>query len=400
MVHARTLDPAEYRVLAAVRQAGPLSRSELGAQLGYSRAAIRGVVNDLLAREIIEERELGESQGGRRPRTYGPNGSLGFVAGVDVGATSLDLALADFDGTILERLDEPADVREEPELMLGHVADLIEQLLARQNGRPEQLLAIGIGVPGPVKFDEGVLVAPPLMPAWEAFPIKAFMRRRFAAANIAVDNDVNVMAIGEAWAGAGRGIDNFIFLKIGTGIGSGIICQGNIYRGQDGAAGDVGHICIDYNGPMCHCGNLGCLEIMAAGPAIAERGREAALSGESEFLAEAMAANDGLMTAETVGDAAKAGDRAANEIVKTSGRMIGGMLAGLVNFFNPQLILIGGGVSNIGIRLLSAIRQAVLRRSTALSTRHLRIEFSPLGADAGVTGAIWLALEHAFAVET
>lgn len=399
-LQSRTLDRAEYRVLAAIRQSGPMSRSSLGEQLGYSRANITAVLNHLLALNIIEERELGESQGGRRPRTYGLNGTLGFVVGVDIGATSIDLALADFDGTILERLEEPADVRDEPELLLGRVADLIEALLNGQNGRPEQVLAIGIGVPGPVQFDEGVLIAPPLMPAWESFPIKAFMRQRFTAANVAVDNDVNVMALGEASAGAGKGINNFIFLKIGTGIGSGIICQGNIYRGRDGAAGDVGHICIDYNGPVCHCGNVGCLEIMAAGPAIAERGREAAVSGESEFLAEAMAANNGLMTAQIVGDAAKAGDRAANEIVKTSGRMIGGMLASLVNFFNPQLILIGGGVSNIGIRLLSAIRQAVLRRSTALSTRHLRIEFSPLGKDAGVMGAIWLALEHTFTMES
>ncbi len=399
-VEARTLDLAEARILDAIRQAGPLSRAELGERLGLSRANTTAVLNHLLSLNILEERALGESQGGRRPRTYGLNGALGFVVGVDIGATSLDLALADFEGTVLERLDEPADVREEPEFLLGRVADLIEQLLARQNGRPDQVLAIGIGVPGPVQFDEGILIAPPLMPAWESFPIKHFMRQRFAAANIAVDNDVNVMALGEASAGAGKGLDNLIFLKIGTGIGSGIICQGHIYRGRDGAAGDVGHICIDYNGPVCHCGNVGCLEIMAAGPAIAERGREAAVSGESELLAEALAANNGQMTAQLVGDAAKAGDRAANEIVKTSGRMIGGMLASLVNFFNPQLILIGGGVSQIGIRLLSAIRQAVLRRSTALSTRHLRIEFSPLGKDAGVIGAISLALEHVFTVKS
>jgi glucokinase-like ROK family protein len=399
-LQTRTLDQAEADVLAAIRQFGPLSRSELGEHLGYSRAKITAVLNHLLSLNILEKRALGESQGGRRPRTYGMNQSLGFLVGVDIGATSIDLALANFEGTILERVAEPADVRDEPDVLLGHLADLIEQLLARQNGRSQQVLAIGIGVPGPVQFDQGILIAPPLMPAWESFPIKSFMRRHFRAANIVVDNDVNVMALGEACAGAGKGIDNFIFLKIGTGIGSGIICRGRIYRGRDGAAGDVGHICIDYNGPVCHCGNVGCLEIMAAGPAIAQRGQEAATAGESALLLEALTANNGIMTTQIVGAAAKAGDRAANNIVKTSGRMIGGMLASLVNFFNPQLILIGGGVSNIGIRLLSAIRQAVLRRSTALSTRHLRIEFSPLGKDAGVIGAIWLASEHAFTVES
>jgi predicted NBD/HSP70 family sugar kinase len=377
----RTLSLAEARVLALLRQSGPQSRAELAEHLRYSRANITAVIKNLLARGIIEKLGLGESQGGRRPRLYGINGRLGYVAGVDIGATSLDLALAGFDGVILERLAEPADVHEQPQILLGRAAGAIERMIEQHGGSAEQVLAIGIGVPGPVQFDEGVLVAPPLMPAWESFSIREFMSQRFSAANITVDND------------------NFLFLKIGTGIGCGIICQDQIYRGCDGAAGDVGHICIDYNGPVCHCGNAGCLEIMAAGPAIAARGLGAAVSGESEQLAAALAANNGVMTAQMVGDAAKAGDRAANEIVKSSGRMIGGMLAGLVNFFNPQLILIGGGVSNIGIRLLSAIRQAVLRRSTALSTRHLRIEFSPLGKDAGVIGAIWLALEHVFTIE-
>ncbi|MFO7681869.1 MAG: ROK family protein [Chloroflexota bacterium] len=396
----RTLSAAETAIVAAMRKIGPMSRAELGDWLGYSRANVTAVLNHLLSLHILEERELAESQGGRRPRTYGINGGLGFVVGLDIGATSLDIALADFNGNILERLAEAADVREKPEIVLGRGVDLIEEMLAKQNGRSEQILAIGIGVPGPVQFDKGVLIAPPLMPAWESFSIKNFMRQRFPAAQVTVDNDVNVMAIGEAHAGAGKGVENFIFLKIGTGIGCGVICHGDIYRGRDGAAGDVGHICIDYNGPICHCGNTGCLEVMAAGPAIAARGLEAAQTGASELLVSELAANNGVMTAKMVGDAAKAGDLAANEIVKSSGRMIGGMLAGLVNFYNPQMILIGGGVSHIGIRLLSAIRQAVLRRSTALSTRHLRIEFSPLGKDAGVIGAIWLALEHVFVVET
>jgi predicted NBD/HSP70 family sugar kinase len=138
---------------------------------------------------------------------------------------------------------------------------------------------------------------------------------------------------------------------------------------------------------------------MAGGPALAARGLEAAQSGQSDFLAHRLAEKGGVLTAADVGDAAKAGDRAANEIVRDTGRMIGGMLATLVNFFNPQLIFIGGGVSHIGIRLLSAVRQAALRRSTALATRHLRIELSQLGADAGITGAIWLALEHVFELD-
>ncbi|MEW5956996.1 MAG: ROK family transcriptional regulator [Chloroflexota bacterium] len=392
------LQAAEAEVVNAIRRSGPLSRTDLARKLGYSRANITGTIAGLLARGILLEIGPGVSQGGRRPVLLALNGQVGYVAGVDLGATSVDLALADFNGQILERFSEPADVRDAPEVGLSRICEILLELAGRRGLTPAQVIGIGIGVPGPVEFQKGVLIAPPLMPKWEGFSIKDFVRQSFPLAQVVVDNDVNVMAIGEQHAGAGKDIENFIFIKIGTGIGSGIICKGQIYRGSDGCAGDVGHICVDYNGPLCHCGNPGCLEAMAAGPPIAARAREATLAGLSEFLAKRLAAKNHL-TAEDVGQAAAAGDGVANEIIKDSGRMIGAMLAGLVNFFNPRLILIGGGVSKIGYKLLSAIRQAVLRRSTALSTRALRIEFSHLGDDAGVVGAIRLALDHVFVVQ-
>ncbi|RME77248.1 MAG: ROK family transcriptional regulator [Chloroflexi bacterium] len=398
--HQRTLvlEQAEAEVVAAIREAGTLSRTDLARQLGYSRSNITSTVQGLLERHIITEVGPGESQGGRRPVMLSLNGKLGYVVGIDLGATSLDMALADFNGHLLERSSEPADVRDAPEKVLGRMTEIALEFLQRRRIQPEQVLGIGVGVPGPVQFSSGLLIAPPLMPRWEAFPIKDFFRDTFPAARVVVDNDVNVMAIGELYAGAGKGIDNFLFIKIGTGIGCGIICKGQIYRGSDGCAGDVGHICIDYNGPVCHCGNVGCLEAMAAGPPIAARAEEAARRGQSEFLAQRLAAK-GALTAKDVSEAAATGDQVANQIIKESGRMIGGMLAGLVNFYNPRLILIGGGVSKTGYKLLSAIRQAVLRRSTALSTRDLHIDLSSLGDDAGVVGAIHLALEYVFTVK-
>ena len=393
-----TLEPMEAAIVAAIRRDGPLSRTDLAERLDYSRASITPIAGRLIAAGVLTEVGEGKSAGGRRPYLLDIDPSLGYVVGVDIGATSVDVALADFRGGILERCAEPADVRARPDEFLGRVAELIADLLAQRGGNAAEVVAIGIGVPGPVEFAPGVLIAPPLMPLWEGFPIKAFMERRFPAARVVVDNDVNIMAIGEQRAGAGRGLESFLSIKIGTGIGCGIISHGAVYRGADGCAGDVGHICVDYNGPVCHCGNQGCLEIMAAGPAIAAAARARAAAGESAFLA-ARLAERGELTAVDVGDAAAAGDRAANEIIRASGRMIGGVLATLVNFYNPQAIFIGGGVSGIGHALLSSIRQATLRRATALSTRHLRIEYSPLGADAGVIGGIWLGLENVFAHE-
>lgn len=390
------LSGTERTVLGLLREHGSLSRTVIAELLDTSRASMTSLVGNLLEMDVLIEVGRGKSDGGRRPKLLDINPELGYIAGVDMGATSVDLALADFRGTILERRSEAADVHDEPEDLLCEVNDLISEMLVKQGADESSLVGLGMGVPGPVLYPAGLLIRPPLMPAWEGFPIKDFIRNRFPVVRPVIDNDVNIMAIGEANLGAGVGLDNFFYIKVGTGIGCGIIINGEIYRGSDGCAGDVGHICVDYNGPICHCGNAGCLEFMAAGPAIAEKARLAAENGQSELLAQRLKDNQGQLTSIDVGEVAAAGDQVANKIINESGRMIGGVLAGLVNFYNPQAIFIGGGVSNIGHQFLSTIRQATLHRATALSTRSLRIDYSKLGPDAGVHGAIWLAHENSF----
>jgi predicted NBD/HSP70 family sugar kinase len=225
------------------------------------------------------------------------------------------------------------------------------------------------------------------------------LKETFPSAFVVVDNDVNIMALGEQRSGDAEDIDHFLVIKIGTGIGCGIMASRKIHRGTNGCAGDVGHICVDKNGPICRCGNRGCLEAMAAGPAIAKNGVQAALDGKSEFLRTVMEANNGKLTPEDVNAACREGDEAALEIIRASGQMIGDVLAGLVNFFNPSHIFITGGISNFGNHLLIAVKRAVLRRSLPLATSNLTINFSRTGSDAGVLGAIMLALEYLFVVE-
>jgi glucokinase-like ROK family protein len=393
------LSNQEAEIVHALRKHGTVSRTDIARMTGWSRAKVTNEVSRFIRNGLLVEVGEGSSLGGRRPRLVAINRRLGYVVGVDIGATSVDLALADLDVNVLQRYSQPADVREKPETLLGEISQRILELAAQQGVQPQQILGIGVGVPGPVEFSRGVLVAPPLMPAWEGFPIREFLRTTFPAASVMVDNDVNIMALGELYAGAGVGVDNFIYVKIGTGIGAGIISDGKIHRGSSGSAGDIGHIGVDHNGPICRCGNVGCLEAMAAGPAIAIRAMEAAQSGQSAVLAKRMETSNGVLRAEDVSAAAREGDRIAIEIIQRSGRLIGDVLAGLVNFFNPRLILIGGGVSNIGNQMLASIRQAVLLRSTALATRDLTINYSPMGTEAGVMGAIHLALEHVFVVQ-
>ncbi len=389
----------EAQIIAALRKHEAISRTDIARRTGWSRPKVTAEVGKLARRGILIESGEGASQGGRRPRLLKFNRQLGHIVGVDIGATSMDLAVADLDGQVLLRDSGPADVRDEPLVLLGEARRRLLALLARCDIRPAQILGVGVGVPGPVDFLKGILVAPPLMPAWEGFSIRGYFHPIFPSAFVAVDNDVNIMALGELKSGAGLGQDNFIFVKIGTGIGAGIVCNGVIHRGHNGSAGDIGHICADHTGPICRCGNVGCLEAMAAGPAIADQALAAAQHGSSPILAQKLAANNGMLRAEDVAVAVREGDHAAIEIVQHSGQLIGDVLAGLVNFFNPSMILVGGGVSNIGNQLLASIRQAVLRRSTALATRELIVSYSPMGSEAGVTGAIHLALEHLFVVQ-
>jgi glucokinase-like ROK family protein len=389
------LKPHQKIVVDAIRQQGALSRTDLARKMEVSRAKITLLISKLIDDGVLVEIGDGDSLSGRRPRMLSFSASLGYVIGVYVGATSLDIAVADFNGEILVKHSEIADVRQGPNVVLARITKLALELVAEQGLSPDQVYGIGIGVPGPVEFQSGLLVSPPIMPGWDAFPIRAYMHEIFPLATVMVDNDVNIMALGELRNGIG--VKDFIYVKIGTGIGAGIVCNGHIYRGDTGCAGDIGHISADIHGPTCHCGNVGCLEAMAAGPAIAQRAVVATQEGRSAFLATRLKEH-GTLSAEDVGAGVIYGDRVCIEIIQDSGRLIGETLAALVNFYNPAMILLGGGVCNVGNQLLASIRQAVFRRSLPLSTRALRLDYSPLGNDAGIRGAVSLALEYVFSL--
>jgi glucokinase-like ROK family protein len=389
---------SEKRLIDLVRKHGEFTKADLTVYTDFSRTKITSCIDSLLNKEIIVTNKDTEYSGGRRSKTYSLNGNLGLVAGVDIGATSIDLGIADFSGKMLARYSEAASIKDGPIKVLGRVCSLLEKLLLENSLNIGKVKGIGIGVPGPVDFSVGMLVSPPIMPGWDCYPIIQTVQQWFPSANVVVDNDVNVMALGEINQGAGRGVDNLIFVKIGTGIGAGIVCEGKIYRGFRGCAGDIGHISVDKSGPLCHCGNRGCLETIAAGPAIAERALLAAQMGNSSIILKHYEENAMSLRAEDVGDAAREGDPTAIEVIRASGQYIGDVLAGLVNFYDPQMIVIGGGVSNLGNLLLSSIRQTVLSRSTPLATRDLHIVFSAIAADAGVLGAVSLATEYMFSL--
>ena len=389
---------SEKKLVDLVRQHGEATKASLVLYTEYSRTKITSCIESLLTKRIIVANQTTEYSGGRRAKTYSLNGNLGLVAGADIGASSIGLGIADFSGKILARYAEAASVKSGPIKILGRICSLLETMLQENHLSSDKMNGIGIGVPGPVDFSVGTLVSPPIMPGWDEYPVIQTVQQWFPNANVVVDNDVNLMALGEIHRGAGRGIDNLIFVKIGTGIGAGIICEGRIYRGSNGCAGDIGHIGVSKSGPLCRCGNVGCLEAVAGGPALARRALEAAQAGRSPILLKYYEMHGKVLEAADVGEAARDGDALAIEMIRESGRSVGDVLASLVNFYNPQMIVIGGGVTNLGNLLLSSIRQAVLQRSTPLATRDLRVVFSEIGADAGVIGAVNLAMDYMFSL--
>jgi glucokinase-like ROK family protein len=385
------LSSGEFSLLDTVFWSAGLSREALAQRSAFSKTRANAAVAGLLERELLEEAGLQASSGGRRAGTLRLHRGLGVLLAADLGATGLRVGVLTPDLQVLARHVESADVRKGPELVLARVRTLLGQLLAQAGLTPRDVIGIGMGVPGPVNFETGQLVNPPLMPEWDSYSIREDMKAAFEAP-VFVDNDVNIMALGELWR-MQRELRNFLVIKVGTGIGCGIVCQGQVYRGATGSAGDVGHICVDPTGPRCHCGNLGCVEAMAAGPAIARMAREAVEAGQSVLLAETLAST-GTILPEDVARAVRAGDTAANAIVQRAGSLIGQMLASAVNFFNPSHVFFGGSMMRIGPLFLASLRQSIYQRSLALSTRQLEIQVTPLGEQAGLIGASVLAMQE------
>jgi glucokinase-like ROK family protein len=398
----RTVAPVEDRlqglvaVLDHVRTNGPSTRAALVHATGLGRAAVTQCIADLIDYGVLADGDLGPSTGGRAPRLVRFRADAGYLLVADLGATSVDVALADLAGTILTHVEEPCDIATGPEAVLDRVDDLFGRTLAAHTGKPGSLWGIGVGVPGPVEFDSGRPVAPPIMPGWDRYAV----RERFAVYQVPVwvDNDVNLMALGERRAGIARGHDNVVFVKIGTGIGSGIIVNGRLHRGAQGCAGDVGHMQVtDDPGVVCRCGNIGCLEALAGGGALGREAEAAARDGRSRFLAPLLE-EKGSLEAQDVARGASHGDPACVELLMNAGRLVGHMLASVVNFFNPSLIVIGGGVAGAGDQLLATIRESVYRRSLPLATRELVVKRSALGNRAGVVGAAAIVTDELFRV--
>ncbi|WP_146843182.1 ROK family protein [Cellulomonas composti] len=361
-----------------LRDGQPRTRSDLATVTGQSRSTIAARVDLLLASGYIAPAGEASSTGGRPPATFAFNPAARVVLAVDLGATHSRLAVTDLAGRVLAEHGEPIAIGEGPDPVLERVVELGHRLLAA-SGRPlDDLVSVGVGLPGPVEHSTGRPINPPIMPGWDDADVPGLLGRRLHVP-VLVDNDVNLMALGEH-ATQWSTVDDLLFVKVATGIGAGIISDGALRRGAQGAAGDIGHVAVP-GGPElpCRCGNTGCLEAVASGPAIAAALRTLDVSADASGDVVALV---------------RAGDLAASRLVREAGRHIGEVLAACVSVLNPSVIVIGGHVAESGEHLIAGIREVVYRRSLPLATQHLRIVASRTGAAAGVRGASAMAAEH------
>lgn len=365
-----------------LRDGQPRTRSELATITGLARSTVAARVDSLVKLGLVGPVGDAVSTGGRPSSQFAINSSGRVVLGVDIGASHARIALSDLSGAILDQEGASMEISEGPEAVLRWVTRSGTELLERHSAH-KGLLAIGVGLPGPVEHSTGLPIDPPIMPGWDRYDVPAHLGSAFGVP-VLVDNDVNIMALGErdmAWPG----VDHFIFVKVATGIGSGVISGGYLQRGAQGIAGDIGHIYVPAGKDvLCRCGNFGCLEAVASGPAIARALREQGVEVEGS---------------QDVVDLVRGGSTAAIRAVREAGRTIGEVLTTCVSIINPAVIVLGGSLSLAGEHLLAGAREVVYRRSMPLATGNLQIAQSRTGANAALQGASKLAVHHALSPE-
>ncbi|NLA09145.1 MAG: ROK family transcriptional regulator [Microbacteriaceae bacterium] len=370
--------PGAGELLQLLRDGQARTKAELAAHTGLARSTVSGRVDVLLAAGLIAPAGEAASTGGRPPARIAFNPRAGIVLAIDLGATHATIAIVDLAGGILGSRSSPLDIAAGPAAVLDHALAEGERLMRAGGHHAAELLGVGIGVPGPVEHSTGRPTNPPIMPGWDRFDVPGYVQRLFAVP-VLVDNDVNVLALGEHSLGWPE-VDDLIFVKVATGIGAGIISGGALQRGAQGSAGDIGHVQVPYSHDSPRPpGDERDLEAVASGSALA-----------AELTAQGIPASGSGDVVELV----RGGNAAAVAAIRQAGREVGEVLAMMVNMLNPSIIVLGGSISRAGEHLLAGVREVVYRRSIPLATQHLAIVQSQPGETAGVLGAALMVTQH------
>jgi glucokinase len=368
---AAAANPGAGEIFQILRDGIARTKAELAAITGLARSTVALRVDALLAADLLRPAGEAVSTGGRPPARLAFNSRAGVVLAVDLGATHATIAVADLAGVILDSRTRTIDIADGPDNLLDVILADGATLLQTPAAEGIPLLGIGIGVPGPVEHSTGRPTNPPIMPGWDRFDVPGYVQRTFDVP-VLVDNDVNILALGEH-ATMWPHVDDLIFVKVSTGIGAGIIAGGQLQRGAQGSAGDMGHVQVPSgSGSTREPGDERDLEALASGSALAAALRDAGHEAHSPA---------------DVIDLVRSGDAAAIEATRQAGRDVGEVLATVVNLLNPSIIVLGGSIARAGEHLLAGVREVVYRRSIPLATQHLAIVQSQAGDRAAVLGA-------------
>ncbi|MCJ1909936.1 ROK family transcriptional regulator [Planococcus ruber] len=365
-------------ILNKIRKDGPISRAQIARETNLTPPTVSSNVKELIEQQIVEERDIGESQGGRKPTMLVINDQAFCIIGVDAGPENIECIVSDLAGRILKRtnikLELPVDSTEFLDALKQGIAACLNELPETAN----EVIGIGIAMHGVVDVERGVsLVAPNL--GLSNIPIKEELEKAFGL-EVKVENDARAMALGEYWFGQHGDVRSMLAVNIGRGVGAGLIIDGKLYHGASDIAGEIGHMTIDLHGEICECGNRGCLQTFVTGPAIARKAQGAA----------------NPLTAETIYELAVGGNEDYASLLTESGRAMGIGLTNLIHIINPEKIVLGGGVSKAEKFLLPAIRETIAQSALTESASQTRVEITKLGDDATLFGAITLLLVDVF----
>ncbi|MCB1182311.1 ROK family transcriptional regulator [bacterium] len=380
--------PLADAVLRLIWDQRRVSRAEIARLAGLSRSTVSEVVGEILPTGLVAELGEGKSRGGRRPIVLAFRDDACVILGVEMGAAHVAVALTDLRGAVLawESCDHP--VRKDPAGTRSLIADLCRRLLASPAAGDRPLVGIGIAVPSPVDPAEPDHLSPVVLPAWEGRLGLEDLAEELGVP-LFVDNDANLGALAEHWWGRGTDVDNLAYIKVATGIGSGHVIGGEIYRGATGVAGEIGHLAIDPHGKPCICGLRGCLVTLVGGPALRERAGELLREYPTSVLARRE------FTIHDIEDAALDGDPLALQVIREAAEHLGTAVAGLLNLMNPAAVVLGGDLSRLGELLLAPLRGSVRSRTLVNSVAAAEILVSRLGPQSVAVGAATLVLKEA-----
>src|SRR6266545_986603 len=364
-------------VLSLVRNHGPISRTDIADAAHLSLATVSSISNALIDQGLIYEHEAGISTGGRRPILLALNRQAGLVIGVKLTENQIVAALTDLTAEVIEQRAAPLGSDHRPEAVVGALAALVDQLRAAHPGR--RMVGIGLGMAGVIDRRQGICRFSPFL-QWHSVPLRHMLEQRLGLP-VVIENDVNTLTMAEQWFGAGVGVNDFLVVTLGRGIGMGMVLNGQLYRGGCGGGGEFGHITMVPDGPRCDCGKRGCLEALVADPAIVRRMQ--------------MATNRELTMEATVA-LARQGDTTAQGIFAAAGRTLGMALADLVNIFNPPLLVIGGEGARALDLLQESLQETLQTHCFDGFFNDMRLVVEPWGDDAWARGAASLMLDELF----